>query len=197
MNENLSEKIVQQIHYCNNLLHRGHHKHRKNMGKHGMGRGQVMVLITLLENNGLTQTELAEKLKIRPASLGELVDKLEQSGYVERLQNENDKRSLKVYITLDGRNYVNEIVKQKQEEEGEDLCSELSEEEKFQLSELLQKIIVSMEEKRSSNPEEFDEMGEHCCHHHCGRHGHHKDHIDHEHHGHHKKHGHHGHHKHN
>ncbi len=161
MSDNVSEKIIQQIHYCTNLINREYYLLRLRASGNNLGHGQVMLLFTLLRNDGLTQTELATQLRIRPASLGELVDKLEQNGYVERRRNENDKRIWNVYFTDAGRTYAKGIFNSKRHETFDTWCSGLSEGEKVQLSDLLSKLIISMEEMRSGNPEDCDEHRKH------------------------------------
>jgi DNA-binding MarR family transcriptional regulator len=160
MNSSLSEKLFQQIHYFTNLIHREHHFPHSNPAESGMGRGQGLVLRVLLEKDGLTQKELTDQLRIRPSSLGELVDKLEQNGYVERRVNENDKRIINVYLTEKGRIFANDMISARQGTV-DALFSGLSESEKAQLSDLLGKLITSMEEKHSENADDFDERGMH------------------------------------
>lgn len=158
METNISEKLMQQIRNCTNLVHRLIHREHHffnsgNMGS-GIGRGQGLVLRTLAQNDGMTQTEIAEKLDIRPSSLGELVVKLEESGYVERRQNKNDKRVINVYLTEKGRGIEKEFINLRQQSV-ESWCAGLSENEKALLSELLGKLLSSMEESLSKNAAEF------------------------------------------
>lgn len=154
METNISEKLMQQIRNCTNLvhrlIHREHHYINPVITGSGMGRGQGLVLRTLAENDGMTQTEIAEKLDIRPSSLGELVLKLVENGFVERRQNENDKRVINVYLTEKGRGVEKEFINLRQQS-AESWCAGLSENEKSQLFELLSKLISSMEEALSKN----------------------------------------------
>lgn len=158
METNISEKLLQQIRNCTNLvhrlIHREHHSINPGVTTSGIGRGQGLVLRTLAENDGMTQTEIAEKLDIRPSSLGELVVKLEENGFVERRQNENDKRVINVYLTEKGRGIEKEFINLRQQS-AESWCAGLSENEKALLSELLGKLIASMDESLSKNAAEF------------------------------------------
>lgn len=103
------------------------------------------MLRILAENDGLSQTELMEKLDIRPSSLGELVAKLEKSDCVERRQNEGDKRVINVFLTEKGRGIGREFFGPRRKI-AETWCAGLSEEEKEQLSGLLGKLAASMED---------------------------------------------------
>lgn len=147
MENDISEELLQQIRNCTNLVHRLiHSDHFLNPEavRNTMGRAQGLVLHVLAECDGMTQTEITEKLDIRPSSLGELVAKLEKGGYVERRQNENDKRVINVFLTEEGREVEKEFVNPRQKA-AESWCAGLSKQEKSQLSELLGKLILSME----------------------------------------------------
>lgn len=158
METNRSEKLLQQIRNCTNLVHRLIHREHQlinpRIAGSGIGRGQGLVLRALAEKDGMTQTEIAEKLDIRPSSLGELVVKLEENGFVERRQNENDKRVINVYLTEKGREMDKEFMNSRRQS-AEAWCAGLSEEEKALLSELLGKLVSSMEESLSKNAAEF------------------------------------------
>lgn len=159
MTDNLSDTLLQQIRSCTNLVHRlihSEHHMKAQDARHTVGRAQGIVLKILAEKDGLTQTEITEKLDIRPSSLGELVVKLEKNGYVERRQNENDKRVINVFLTEKGRELEKEFINPRQKA-AESWCAGLSEEDKTQLSELLNKLILSMEDVLSKNEEGFSE----------------------------------------
>ena len=78
--------------------------HSKNIGDFDPRRGQGRILTALQKMSGVNQRELAFILDIRPQSLGELLQKLEQNGYITRKIDENDKRSLIVELTEKGKN---------------------------------------------------------------------------------------------
>ncbi len=64
--------------------------------------GQNRVLSILLEKGTLSQRELMELADIRSASLSELIAKLEMNGYVRRVPNPRDRRSMSVFLTEAG-----------------------------------------------------------------------------------------------
>ena len=87
------------------LFHRYHMIwHSKNLGDFDPHRGQGRILTALKKMSGVNQRELAFILDIRPQSLGELLQKLEQNCYITRKIDENDKRSLIVELTEKGKN---------------------------------------------------------------------------------------------
>jgi DNA-binding MarR family transcriptional regulator len=53
-------------------------------------------------HEGITQTELAQVLDLGKMALGNLVDRLEESGFVERRANPNDRRVHMIHLTRKG-----------------------------------------------------------------------------------------------
>jgi DNA-binding MarR family transcriptional regulator len=149
-----SEKLLQQINYFTNLINREQHHSNFKANEIMVSRAQGHLLGLLLVQDGLTQKELSSQLQIRPASLGELVDKLQQSGFVERRINEKDKRISNVYLTEEGRRSANEVM-QARMELIDSIFSGLSEEEMNQLSTLMSKLIYSIEQNSGDNVEDL------------------------------------------
>lgn len=69
----------------------------------GLYRGQPPVLRVLWEREGLTQTELAGTLKITPATMTKMLQRMEKAGFVQRRSDETDQRVTRVYLTQAGR----------------------------------------------------------------------------------------------
>ncbi len=65
----------------------------------GLTRTQWHVLYLLHEQDGLSQTELADHLTITKPSLGHVVDRLVEGGWVERTEDSTDRRVKRVYLT--------------------------------------------------------------------------------------------------
>lgn len=148
----LSEKVLQQINYFTNLVNRQQHNSNFKEKEILASRAQAHLLGLLLAEDGLTQKDLSAKLQIRPASLGELVNKLQQNGYVEKRVNEKDKRVSNVYITEEGRR-ATEGAMQARRELVESIFFGLSEEEINQLSTLMDKLVTSIEQSSGENVE--------------------------------------------
>lgn len=111
--------------------------------------GQQQVINILGSEDGMTQGNLAELLDIRPSSLAELLKKLEKSGAVERIEDENDKRIKRVFLTEKGRERIvtNANIR-------EDLSAQffagLTSEEQIELSNYLDKIMEGWPEDFAS-----------------------------------------------
>jgi len=65
----------------------------------GMTRAQWAVLVRLEHSEGLKQSALAEMLDIQPITLTRLVDRLCESGMIERRPDPNDRRAKLLYLT--------------------------------------------------------------------------------------------------
>ncbi len=69
----------------------------------GLSIAQFDLLSTLTENEGMSQSELAAKLYVTKGNVSGLVDRLEQSGLVERRAIAGDRRSFALHLTAEGR----------------------------------------------------------------------------------------------
>lgn len=105
-------------------------------------RGQDSILTVISQHPGISQKELGEILGIQPASVSELLMKLERKGLVLRKKDVQDRRSIKVQLTEDGRSHLAEP-----EEESADPFRSLSAEEQEQLRSLLEKLLTDWEQR--------------------------------------------------
>jgi DNA-binding MarR family transcriptional regulator len=71
--------------------------------KLGIYRGQHFILFHLWEQEGLTHSELAERLHIRPATVTNALKRMERAGLLERRRDTADQRVSRVYLTPEGR----------------------------------------------------------------------------------------------
>jgi len=65
----------------------------------GMTRAQWAVLVRLQRSEGLNQSELAELLDLQPITLTRLLDKLCDSGLIERRPDPADRRAKRLFLT--------------------------------------------------------------------------------------------------
>ena len=65
-------------------------------------KGAHSAVLVLLPFEGCRLTELAENARMTKQSMGELVDQLEELGYVERIPDEEDGRAKKIIFTEAG-----------------------------------------------------------------------------------------------
>lgn len=65
----------------------------------GLTRAQCAVLGHVLRSDGMTQTALADELELQPPTLGRLLDRLEDKGWIERRADLADRRAKRVFLT--------------------------------------------------------------------------------------------------
>jgi DNA-binding MarR family transcriptional regulator len=78
-------------------LHRAH-AHAALEGL-GLYRGQNFVLTALAEQEGLAQSELAEKLLVTPPTISNSLERMETAGWIVRRPDPDDRRVSRVYLT--------------------------------------------------------------------------------------------------
>ncbi|UJF31888.1 MarR family winged helix-turn-helix transcriptional regulator [Paenibacillus hexagrammi] len=64
-----------------------------------IGKGQHIFLNALYKEDGLTQEEISDYLKIDKGTTAKALKKLEEQGYITRKASEKDKRCNHVYLT--------------------------------------------------------------------------------------------------
>ncbi|MDM9383093.1 MarR family transcriptional regulator [Chlorogloeopsis sp. ULAP01] len=69
----------------------------------GLYLGQEILLMYLWEKDGLTQSELVERMEIEPPTLTKMLNRMERSGLLERCRCPEDARSYRVFLTESGR----------------------------------------------------------------------------------------------
>jgi DNA-binding MarR family transcriptional regulator len=108
----------------------------------GIKLRQLMVLSYLRAGApGLQQQQLCEALWLDPNNCVLLLNELEDMGYVERRRDPSDRRRHVVAITEDGRKAL-ERAERAQEEIGDELLSDLSDDERATLRSLLSRIVI-------------------------------------------------------
>jgi len=65
----------------------------------GATRAQWRTLTMLSRNEGLNQGALAELLEVEPITLCRMIDRLEESGMVERRRDPSDRRAWQLFLT--------------------------------------------------------------------------------------------------
>jgi MarR family transcriptional regulator for hemolysin len=67
-------------------------------GQFGITRAQWVVLVRLDRFEGIKQSELAEMLDLQPITLTRLLDRLCDSGLIERRADPNDRRAKRLFL---------------------------------------------------------------------------------------------------
>lgn len=91
--------IMRQHHYNSHLMLKDQDVHP----------GQPPVLFELSRNDGLRQSELAERMRVKPATVTVMLNRMVKNGHVERRPDLQDQRVSRVYLTDKGRAAVDEV----------------------------------------------------------------------------------------
>jgi len=75
------------------------HRLRGHMEEIGLHRGQGFALIHLWHNDGMSQRDLSRSMHISPASVTNMLQRMERDGWIERKRDETDQRVVRVYLT--------------------------------------------------------------------------------------------------
>ena len=156
----IEEKLFHQLMRLDRTMRRPDHEARmpepgERKEGHGFGmrrpplaREQILFMISSFEGK-VHQKDLIERTRINPSSMSEFIDKLEEDGYLKREVDPEDKRATLLSLTDLGNARISEL-QDERKERLDKMFANLSNEEKEQLSELLDKILP-----------------ERKCHHHC------------------------------
>nr|WP_272509140.1 MarR family transcriptional regulator [Clostridium ganghwense] len=100
---------------------------------------QSLYLVYLAGDEGMTLSELGSKMCVTKANITTLVDRMESYGFMQRVSNPKDRRSIKTIITKDGKKILDKVLPEYKEFSGE-IMGFLSDEEKQIANDLLEKI---------------------------------------------------------
>jgi len=117
------------------------------LAANGIYAGQEMFLWHLWREDGLTQSQLVERLCVQPPTVSKMLDRMDRAGLVERRPDPDDSRVTRVYLTEQGRrsqDAVSEVWKTIEQR----LTMGLSVEERL----LLRRLLLQVHENLTHNP---------------------------------------------
>lgn len=106
----------------------------------GVSGYQARYLLTVFNDEGISQDKLAKKLMVNKSNVARQVTALEESGYLKREQSESDRRVMLVYTTDEGKALV-PVIRAANKKWRAVLCEGLSEEEQENLARMLEKMV--------------------------------------------------------
>lgn len=124
---------------CSRLLRR---RIDERMAQLELREAQWRVVGLLSRSEGLTQTELATLMGIQKAPLGEQLDRLEASGWIERRRDITDRRANRLYIGAASQSNV-DIINQRFVELVDAIQSHISPDHWLDLNKLLGELAAS------------------------------------------------------
>lgn len=128
----------------NNLSRKLHKNVMHKLENYNINRGQVPVLFILKNYNGLTQKEIAAKLKVTQATMCKIIQRMEKNELIDKKIDPNDKRNTIIYLSNTAIEIQNELEEIYQVIES-DILSDFNEEEIILLKTYLNRISSKLE----------------------------------------------------
>lgn len=112
----------------------------------GLTRAQWQTIATIRRNEGATQREIAERLEVGSVTVGRIVERLEQAGWIERRADAADRRAYRLYMNPASQPMLEQLSALGADEER--LAMEgITEDERALLTTLLDRIIGNLENR--------------------------------------------------
>jgi DNA-binding MarR family transcriptional regulator len=83
---------------------------REDLDPMGIFHGQGKVLAELYKNDGMTQISIAKTLGISPATVTNMVKRMETGGLVKRYSDKHDDRVIRVHLTKEGNRSAEKVI---------------------------------------------------------------------------------------
>lgn len=140
------EQLSATIGYALTHVCKAHYRRARAMlDEIGLYRGQQFVLCALWDKEGLTHSELADRLHVHPATVTNALKRMERAGFLERRADPKDQRVSRVYLTDAGRD-IRGAVERIWTELERVTFEGFSEEERSTLEEFLERVRKNLEE---------------------------------------------------
>ena len=111
----------------------------------GLSMPQFSILMQLHHKGACGLSEISERFEVSPAAASQLVDKLVQSGYIQREEDPSDRRAKLLNLTEKGRELIRQGIDERYRWV-EELAGRLTAEERMQVSEALNIMTRAAEE---------------------------------------------------
>ncbi len=153
-NEVNNQLLFHKFIMINEILDKRNKKQNPEMKSITKGQGRLIGF--LKRKDGFSTKELSEILNISVTSLNETLNKLEQQNLIRKVPSPKDKRVLLVELTEEGR------ALEFKNHEDIDIFDTLSEDEKENLNEYLNRLTVALHKKfKEENPEKYEKIIKH------------------------------------
>ncbi|MNB65961.1 putative HTH-type transcriptional regulator [compost metagenome] len=107
-------------------------------------KGQYLYLVRIVENPGIIQEKLAEMIKVDRTTAARAVQKLEANGFIEKKNDEQNKKIKKLFPTEKG-GIAFSFIKREHDHSDKVALAGLSESEAETLFQLLQRVRKNIE----------------------------------------------------
>ncbi|QHZ48510.1 MarR family winged helix-turn-helix transcriptional regulator [Bacillus sp. NSP9.1] len=112
--------------------------------EHDLTKGQYLYLVRICENPGIIQEKLAEMIKVDRTTAARAIKKLEMKGFIEKKDDEHNKKIKKLFPTEKG-NEVFPFIKRENDHSNRVALEGFSEGEAETIFNLLQRVRKNVE----------------------------------------------------
>ncbi|MGR5906246.1 MarR family winged helix-turn-helix transcriptional regulator [Bacillus paranthracis] len=109
-------------------------------------KGQYLYLVRICENPGIIQEKLSEMIKVDRTTAARAIKKLEINGFIEKKEDESNKKIKKLFPTEKGKN-VYPFIKRENDYSNTVALEGFSETEAETISNLLQRVRKNIEKR--------------------------------------------------
>ena len=114
------------------------------LGPKGIGYGQFPVLVSLWQEDGVTQKVLSERVRIEAPTMVRTLDRMEREGLVKRVRSQTDRRRIHIRLSKKGANLERQLVPLAAEVNDTALAG-ITKKDRRQLDDLLARSIANLE----------------------------------------------------
>ncbi|GED04066.1 MarR family winged helix-turn-helix transcriptional regulator [Bacillus atrophaeus] len=112
--------------------------------EYNLTKGQYLYLVRICENPGIIQEKLAEMIKVDRTTAARAIKKLEMNGFIEKMDDEHNKKIKKLFPTEKGKD-VFPVIKRENDHSNSVALAGFSEGEAETILHLLQRIRKNIE----------------------------------------------------
>ncbi|ATO30133.1 MarR family winged helix-turn-helix transcriptional regulator [Bacillus atrophaeus] len=112
--------------------------------EYNLTKGQYLYLVRICENPGIIQEKLAEMIKVDRTTAARAIKKLEMNGFIEKMDDEHNKKIKKLFPTEKGEN-VFPVIKRENDHSNSVALAGFSEGEAETILHLLHRIRKNIE----------------------------------------------------
>ncbi|KUP32472.1 MarR family winged helix-turn-helix transcriptional regulator [Bacillus halotolerans] len=112
--------------------------------EYNLTKGQYLYLVRICENPGIIQEKLAEMIKVDRTTAARAIKKLEINGFIEKMDDEHNKKIKKLFPTEKGKD-VFPVIKRENDHSNSVALAGFSEKEAEAIFHLLQRMRKNVE----------------------------------------------------
>lgn len=104
-----NEKEMPIITVMNQIMHMEMKSASQLFKEYDLKPWQAGILFALHHNSGLSQRELAKKMRLTPPTITSGIQKMEKQGLIERWSDEQDQRIMRLYLTEKAESCIEQV----------------------------------------------------------------------------------------